>query len=59
MHKVYVGDQNKLNNDFLKEEPFAALNSIHNGKSPGLDGLPSKFYKVMWDIVGDDLLFGN
>jgi len=27
---------------------------MENGKSLGLDGFPCDFYKVIWDMVGDE-----
>lgn len=53
-HQVSVGDRDRLDSDFTKDELFAALCSMQNGKSPGMDGLPCEFYKAMWDTVGDD-----
>lgn len=38
------------------EELHTALQSLENGKAPGLDGLPVDFYKVFWPIIGKDLL---
>ena len=53
-HKVSIGDQDRLDNDFSKEELFSTLCSMQNGKSPSMNGFPCEFYKVMWDIVGYD-----
>jgi hypothetical protein len=53
-HKVLIGDRDRLERDFMKDEFFVALSSMQNGKSSGIDGLPCEFYKEMWDIVGDD-----
>ena len=37
-HKVFIGDQSKLkNDDFSKEEDFATLSYMRNGKSPGIE----------------------
>ena len=44
---ISIGDQDNLDGDFMKEEFFAALSSMQNGKSPGIDGLPCEFYKAM------------
>ena len=35
---------------------FNALQSMKNGKAPGLDGLPVDFYKAYWHLLGEDLL---
>ena len=53
-HKVSIGDQDRLDNDFSKEELFSTPFSMQNGKSSSMNGLPCEFYKVMWDIVGYD-----
>ena len=53
-HKVFIGDQDKLDNEFSKEELFSTLCSMQNGKCPSINGFPCDFYKVMWDIVGYD-----
>ncbi len=37
-------------------ELYAALQSMHNRKTPGLDGLPVDFYKFFWPVIGEDLL---
>ena len=55
-HKISIGDQNMLDNDFSMEELFSTLCSMQNGKSPSMNGLPYEFYKVMWDIVGYDFV---
>lgn len=39
-----------------KEELYISLQSLKNGKAPGIDGLPVDFYKAYWEILGDDLL---
>ncbi|KAK1632760.1 hypothetical protein QYE76_007075 [Lolium multiflorum] len=39
--------------DFTAAEVKEALESIGDLKAPGVDGLPSIFYKKSWDIVGE------
>jgi hypothetical protein len=48
--------QDRLDSDFLKEELFATLCSMQNENSPSMNGLPCKFYKAMWDTIGDDFV---
>ena len=33
-----------------------ALKSFKCNKSPGLDGLPSEFYRMFWDLIGPDMV---
>uniref|UniRef100_A0A8R7QRC4 Reverse transcriptase domain-containing protein n=1 Tax=Triticum urartu TaxID=4572 RepID=A0A8R7QRC4_TRIUA len=42
--------------EFTREEVYEALQSIGDLKAPGLDGMPSIFYKKCWDIVGDEVV---
>lgn len=53
-HKVSIRDKDTINNDLSKEELFATLSFMWNGKSPRLDIFPCEFYKGMWETVGDD-----
>ena len=46
----------KLSLCFSAEEIRNALWSIPDTKSPGLDGYNSKFYKVAWSVIGDDVV---
>lgn len=39
----------------MKDELFATLSSMKNGKYPWVDKIPCEFYKVMWNTIGDDL----
>jgi len=38
------------------DELLKALQSMRNGKAPGLGGLPVEFYKAYWYFLGEDLL---
>jgi len=37
-------------------ELHEALQSMENGKAPGIDGIPVEFYKAFWPEIGEDLL---
>lgn len=37
-------------------ELHVALRSMDCGKAPGIDGLPTEFYKMFLSVLGDDLL---
>ena len=39
----------------IEQELNKALLSMENNKSPGLDGLPTNFYKHFWNILGPEL----
>ena len=34
-----------------EEECAKAIKSMQNGKSPGTDGLPVEFYKILWKTL--------
>ena len=46
----------ELEGPLTEAELFAALQSVQGGKAPGIDGLPSEFYRVFWTELKDDLL---
>ena len=39
-----------------KHELLTALKQTPNNKSPGIDGIPSDFYKVFWSNIADYLV---
>ena len=39
-NNISTSDQDNLDGDFMKEEFFAAVSSMQNGNSLGIDGLP-------------------
>jgi hypothetical protein len=42
-----------LGKEFTTREVEEALESIRDLKAPGVDGMPSIFYKKCWDVVGE------
>ena len=46
----------ELEGPLTEAELFAALQSVQGGKAPGIDGLPSEFYRAFWTELKDDLL---
>lgn len=38
------------------DELSIVLHEMADGKAPGLDGFPCKFYKATWEFVGPDQL---
>ncbi|XP_039045337.1 uncharacterized protein LOC120185092 [Hibiscus syriacus] len=43
--------------DFTTDEIIAAFLDIYPQKAPGIDGLPTSFYRLHWDIVGADVVY--
>lgn len=52
-YKVFLMERENLNAKINKDELLSSLNSTKEGKSLRLDGLPSEFFKRMWDIMGE------
>ena len=46
----------QTNNSISESELLSALKDLPNGKSPGIDGLTSEFYKVFWNYLKDHYL---
>ena len=53
--KVWSTKRDMLDNDISKEQLSNVLHKM-DMKSSGLNGFPFEFSKMMWDVVGDDLL---
>ena len=53
--KFWSTKRDMLDDDISKEQLFNVLHKMDR-KSPGLNGFPFEFSKMMWDVVGDDLL---
>ena len=53
---VSAEDNRELEGPLTEAEVFAALQSLQGGKAPGIDGLPSEFYRTFWPELKDDML---
>ena len=49
-------ERHSCKGEFTKDELFAAMGGLQTGKSLGSDGLPTEFYKVFWQDLGDILV---
>ncbi len=45
-----------LDADIQLDEISEAVKKLSNGRSPGIDGLPSEFYKQFWTLLKEDIL---
>ena len=45
-----------MDKDIDEAETLAAVKSLNNGSSPGLDGIPGEFYKFFWTDIKKPLL---
>ncbi len=54
--KVDEESNNELQQTLSLHELHAAMMSMENGKSPGIDGLTVEFYKTLWPVIGEELL---
>lgn len=54
--KLNNEDKDCLEHDISLEECGIALKEFPNGKSPGSDGLPAEFYKILWSEIGQIVL---
>jgi hypothetical protein len=48
--------QEILDSAISYDELSTAVSKSNNNKSPGIDGLPSEFYKTFWTLIGKDFL---
>ena len=53
-----LSEQQKISCDgkILSEECFHVLDSFHNNKTPGNDGIPIEFYKKFWSLISDSFI---
>ena len=49
-------NRDKLHGEISLEELDEIVKNLDNNKSPGLDGLPYEFYKVVWSIIKEDFI---
>ncbi|KAK3229793.1 hypothetical protein Dsin_001674 [Dipteronia sinensis] len=55
--KVISSDQgNLMGREVTNEEIREVCFSLHTNKAPGLYGFNAHFFKITWDIVGDDVI---
>ena len=56
--KCVIGqnESNILTADVTESEIWRVVNSMKNGKAPGLDGLPLEFYKEMWNVIKEQFI---
>ena len=53
--KINKEQSNMLGKEISIQEIEEAISSLANGKSPGIDGFPAKFYKVNKDWIASEL----
>ena len=53
--KVWSTKRDMLDDDISKEKLFNVIHKMDTNSS-GLNGFPFEFSKMMWYVVGDDLL---
>jgi len=53
--KLTDAQRNQMDFEIDIDEITQAVNQLSSGRVPGIDGLPSEFYKQFWDLLKDDL----
>ena len=43
-----------LDSDISLQELSTAVMQLSSGRDPGIDGLPSEFYKHFWGFIGEE-----
>jgi hypothetical protein len=54
--KLNEDTASSLEGDITIKELSVALKSMKNGKSPGIDGFTTEFFKIFWQYIGQVLL---
>lgn len=55
--KIDEESNNMLEQSLSQNELYTAMMSMENGKTPGIDGIPVDFYKILWPVIGEDFFF--
>ena len=53
--KISENSKAMLDSDITFEELAKSLKKMKNNKSPGPDGIVTEFYKIYWNLIGNDL----
>src|SRR5690606_25345839 len=57
--KIPESDRAHLEVDVSEEELLQQLQRMYKNKTPGMDGLPSEWYKLFWDDIKDFLVMNR
>ena len=56
--KITLLEKEKCDKNITIPEVLNALKTMKNGSSPGMDGIPTEFYKMFWNDIKDILVKG-
>ncbi len=54
LKKLTLEQQEVIDSPITFQEVTRAVKGLSSEKAPGLDGLPSEFYKYFWNVIGKD-----
>ncbi len=54
LKKLTPKQQEVIDSPITFQEVMQAVKGLSSEKAPGLDGLPSEFYKYFWNVIGKD-----
>lgn len=49
--KIDEESNNMLEQSLSQNELYTAMMNMENGKTPGIDGIPVDFYKMLWPVI--------
>lgn len=52
--KIDEESNRMLEQTLSQNELYTAMMRMENGKTPGIDGIPVDFYKILWPVIGED-----